>query len=112
MGGSGQYSIDLHNVTQTDQEVSVTVTNQDDDSVTVEETYDLVSGEPVLVGGQFMQVDKYTVEVAVESADESEFEFTQNAYEWNANKSLYILVEQNVGPLFAKGVSPTSPETS
>lgn len=111
MGGSGQYPIHLHNVTRTDQTASVTVTNQDDDSVTVEETYELVPGESVVVGDTFKQVDKHMVEVKVETDEQSEFDFTQNAYKWNANKSLYIHIK-NTGPIFSKGVSPTSPETS
>lgn len=111
MGGSGQYPIHLHNVTEADQEVSVTVTNESDDSITVEETYELVPGESVVVGEKFKEVDTHTVETEVERNDQGEFEFTRNAYEWNASATLYILLE-DVGPKFAKGVAPTSPETS
>lgn len=97
MGGNGLYPINLHNVTETGQEVSVTVTNKEDDSVTVENTYELVPGESVVVGEKFKQIDKHTVEVAIIGGD---LGGEQSSYEWNANKTLQIMILDD-GPYFA-----------
>jgi len=89
MGGSGQYPANLHNVTQKDQEVSITVTNNDNDSVVVEETYELAPGKSVEVGDSFKETNSYAVEVVVIGGN---LDGEQSTYEWNASDTLQIMI--------------------